>query len=57
MREILRYASERGINNFIEGGLKDVYSTIHRIRLCVQIRLVCLAGVSPVRVKARSPVA
>ena len=28
-----------------------------RTKLCVQIRLVCSAGDSPVRVKARSPVA
>jgi len=27
MREIFRYASERGINNFRKGGLKDVYPT------------------------------
>ena len=28
-----------------------------RTNLCVQLRLVCSAGVSPVRVKARNPVA
>ena len=27
------------------------------VRLCVQLRLVCSAGVSPVGVKVRSPVA
>jgi len=27
------------------------------VRLCVQLRLVCSAGVSPVRVTSRSPVA
>ena len=27
------------------------------VRLCVQLRLVCSAGVSPVRVRIRSPVA
>jgi hypothetical protein len=27
------------------------------VRLCVQVRLVCSAGVSPVRVRIRSPVA
>ena len=27
------------------------------VRMCVQVRLVCSAGVSPVRVRIRSPVA
>ncbi|MHB8280066.1 MAG: hypothetical protein ACYDIA_20815 [Candidatus Humimicrobiaceae bacterium] len=36
---------------------KKVSESIFGILLCVQIRQICSAGDSPVRVKARNPVA
>jgi len=38
-------------------GTEEPYAGIPHVRVCVQVRLVCSAGVSPAGVKTRSPVA